>query len=221
MVSLEKLLTSSVHLGHKVQQWNPKMSPYIYGERNGVHIIDLLQTLICLERVCFFLKNTKKNKNNILFVSTKPQFASVIQSYALSSGSHYVNQRWLGGMLTNWSTIKKCISSLQVLIKQESDGSWDRLSKKEALLLKKRKAKLERYFLGLLNMNNLPDVVILIGQHRELNAVKECIKLKIPLITILDTNCDPTLTDFLVPANDDSISSVSLILEEFCNSIRV
>lgn len=221
MISLEKLLTSSVHLGHKVQQWNPKMSPYIYGERNGVHIIDLLQTLICLERVCFFLKNIKQNKKNVLFVSTKPQFASVIQTYALNSGSHYVNQRWLGGMLTNWSTIKKCISGLQFLIKQESDGSWDRISKKEALLLKKRKVKLERYFSGLLNMNNLPDVVILIGQHRELNAVKECIKLKIPLVTILDTNCDPTLTDFLVPANDDSISSISLILEEFCSAMKI
>lgn len=218
MISLEKLLSSSVHLGHKVQQWNPKMSPYIYAERNGVHIIDLLQTLICLERVCFYLKNTKKK--NVLFVSTKPQFASLLKSYALSCNSHYVNYRWLGGTLTNWSTIKKCINGLQLLIKQEFDGDWDRLSKKESLVLKKRKAKLEKYFGGLLNMSDVPDVVILVGQFRELNAVKECIKLKIPLISILDTNCDPTLTDFLVPANDDSISSVSIILEEFCKSIK-
>nr|YP_009145469.1 ribosomal protein S2 [Monomorphina parapyrum]AKL78942.1 ribosomal protein S2 [Monomorphina parapyrum] len=218
MVSLEMMLGSSVHLGHQVQQWNPKMSPYIYGERNGVHIIDLLQTLVCLEKVSKFLSLASR-KNKTFFVSTKRQFTSIIESCALNSNSYYVTQRWLGGMLTNWSTIKLCIDSLRSLIKQESDGSLLRMSKKESLILKKRKDRLEKYLSGIKDMPGIPDVVILVGQLRELNAVRECIKLGIPLITILDTNCDPTLTDFLVPANDDSVASVSLILNEFSKAI--
>jgi len=220
MVSLEQMLNSSVHLGHQVQQWNPKMSPYIYGERKGVHIIDLLHTLVCLEKACKFLSSSSKNNKNILFVGTKPQFSSIIESCAVSCNSHYVTQRWLGGMLTNWSTIKTCIDKLQSLTKQESDGNLNRLTKKESLILKKRKAKLEKYFSGIKNMKSLPDIVIVVGQIREINAVKECIKLSIPLVSILDTNCDPTLTEYLVPANDDSVSSVTLILREFSKAIN-
>nr|YP_010700469.1 ribosomal protein S2 [Strombomonas costata]WCH63608.1 ribosomal protein S2 [Strombomonas costata] len=182
MLSLEQMLSSSVHLGHQVKQWNPKMSPYIYGERNGIHVIDLLQTLICLEKACKFL---------VLFVCTKKQFTDIVESCALETGSHFVTQRWLGGMLTNWSTIKICISNLQ----------------------------LEKYFSGIKNMSSIPDVVILIGQNREINAVKECLKLGVTLISILDTNCDPTLTDYLIPANDDSVSSVSIILKQLSSAI--
>lgn len=219
MVSLEQMLSSSVHLGHQVQQWNPKMGPYIYGERNGIHIIDLLQTLVCLENACNFLSNASKNNKTILFVGTRRQFVTVIENCALSCNSHYVTQRWLGGMLTNWFTMKTCIDSLQSLLKQEVDGSLDRLTKKESLIIRKKKARLEKYLSGVVNMKSVPDVVILVGQPRELNAVKECLKLNISLITILDTNCDPTLTDFLVPANDDSVASVSLILNEFSKAI--
>jgi small subunit ribosomal protein S2 len=219
MVSLEKLLFASVHLGHNVKQLNPRMSSYIFGERDGIHIIDLLQTKVCLEKVCSYLSIQSKKKSNILFVGTKPQFSSVIESYALKSNCHYVTHRWLGGMLTNWSTIKICINNLQNLIQQEIDGTLYSLPKKEVLLLKKRKIKLERYLFGVRNMSTIPDVVIIIGQLCETNAVKECLKLKIPLITILDTNCDPVFTNYFIPANDDSISSVSLVLDEFSRSI--
>nr|YP_007517044.2 ribosomal protein S2 [Euglena viridis]AEY70816.2 ribosomal protein S2 [Euglena viridis] len=220
MVTLEQMLISSVHLGHQVQQWNPKMSPYIYGERNGIHIIDLLQTLVCLKKVCNFLSKSSKMGKTVLFVGTKRQFASVIENYAIESNSYYVTQRWLGGLLTNWSTIKNCLDNLQQLNKQEIDGSLDRLTKKESLILKKRKSKLEKHLSGIINMTKIPDIVIIIGQNRELNAVKECLKLGISIITILDTNCDPTLTDFLIPANDDSLSSIALILKSFCESIK-
>nr|AKL79004.1 ribosomal protein S2 [Euglena viridis] len=220
MITLEQMLISSVHLGHQVQQWNPKMSPYIYGERNGIHIIDLLQTLVCLKKVCNFLSKSSKIGKTFLFVGTKRQFASVIENYAIESNSYYVTQRWLGGLLTNWSTIKICLDNLQRLNKQEVDGSLGRLTKKESLILKKRKIKLEKNLSGIMNMTKIPDIVIIVGQNRELNAVKECLKLGISIITILDTNCDPTLTDFLVPANDDSLSSVALILKAFCESIK-
>lgn len=156
-----------------------------------------------------------------MFLGTKRQFTSLIEVCAVNSGSHYINYKWLGGMLTNWSTIKTCINNLQVLTKQELDGAKTFLTKKESMLLKKRKAKLEKYLIGVINMKKLPDVVIIVGQNRELNAVKECLKLKIPIISILDTNCDPTLADFIIPGNDDSVSSVSLILNELSRVIAL
>lgn len=220
MITLEQMLVSSVHLGHPIKQWNPKMSPYIYGERNGIHIIDLLQTLVCLKKVCNFLSTSTREGKTVLFVGTKHQFSHIVESCAIESNSFYVTKRWLGGMLTNWSTIKSCIENLQLLTKQESDGSLDRLTKKEGLMLKKRKVKLEKYLSGIKNMTKLPDIVIIINQSRELNAVKECLKLGIPIISVLDTNSDPTLTDFLVPANDDSVSSINLILKAFSDSIN-
>nr|YP_009540972.1 ribosomal protein S2 [Discoplastis spathirhyncha]AYQ93488.1 ribosomal protein S2 [Discoplastis spathirhyncha] len=222
MITLEQMLNSSVHLGHQVQKWNPKMAPYIYGERNGIHVIDLLQTSICLEKACRFLVNISKENKEILFVGTKRQFSSIIQLCAINSGSHYINYKWLGGMLTNWLTIKTCINSLQIFSKQEVDGaSISSLTKKETMLLKKRRVKLEKYLIGVINMKKVPDVVIIIGQNREMNAVKECLKLKIPIISILDTNCDPTLADFIIPGNDDSVSSVSLILNELSKVITL
>lgn len=220
MISLEQMLSSSVHLGHRVQQWNPKMSRYIYAQRKGIHIIDLLQTLVLLEKACKFLSIMSRKNRSVLFIGTKRQLSSVVENAARISNSHFVTQRWLGGMLTNWLTIKNCIDNLRLLIKQELDGSINLLTKKESINLKKKRAKLEKYLVGVKNMTAVPDVVILVGQIRELNAVKECLKLNIPLITIIDTNCDPTLTDFVVPANDDSVSSVSLILNELSASIQ-
>lgn len=212
MITVEKLLASSVHLGHSVKEKNPKMSPYIYGERKGIHIIDLLQTLIQTRKVCKFLSNSTKKGRKVLFIGTKTQFASVIENCALKSNSYYVTQRWLGGMLTNWLTVKTCLEKLENLTKIENEETSRQLSKKESLILKKKKAKLEKYFSGIKKMTKLPDIVIIIGQKQELTAIKECTKLNITLITILDTNCDPTLTDFIIPANDDSLSSISLIL---------
>nr|YP_010700417.1 ribosomal protein S2 [Phacus arnoldii]WCH63544.1 ribosomal protein S2 [Phacus arnoldii] len=194
------MLNNNVHLGHQVRKWNPKMSSFIYGERNGIHIIDILQTIICLQKASNFLyKVSKENK------TTKILGNKCILSYscAINSNSYYVTQRWLGGMLTNWITIKNCIENLKLLLNE----------------IKNLIYRLEKYLSGIKNMTKVPDVVILVGQNKEINAVKECIKLGITTITIVDTNCDPTLTNFVIPANDDSISSISLILNELSKSI--
>lgn len=219
MLSLEQMLDAGVHLGHQVRRWNPKMAPYIYGQRQNVHIIDILQTFICLEEASSFLFKMGKQKKNILFVGTKRQFSSIIEGCAMKTNSYYVNHRWIGGLLTNWSTMKVCVENLRWLTQKDSEGFFERLPKKEASTLRKRKANLEKYFGGVQNMESIPDLVILVGQQRELNAVKECIKLQIPLITIVDTNCDPTLTDFFIPGNDDSVRSVELLLGELTDSI--
>nr|ANA57013.1 ribosomal protein S2 [Pyramimonas parkeae] len=217
MITLEQMLDAGVHFGHQVRRWNPKMEPFIYGERNGIHIIDIVQTLSCIEKISEFLTQEKKKGKTILFVGTKRQAAPVIQAAAINSNSHYVNQRWLGGMLTNWATMKTCIEKLRKIEKLEDLNS---LPKKELALLKKRREKLEKYFGGVKTMSNLPDIVILVGQPRETNAVKECNKLGIRTITILDTNCDPDLADFFIPANDDSIRSVELVLGELTEAIK-
>lgn len=219
MINLEQMLDSGVHLGHQVRRWNPKMSPYIYGKRNGIHIIDILQTFICLDEVSNFLYKIGKENKTILFICTKSQFSSIIEESAKKSNSFFVNKRWLGGMLTNWSTMKLCIKNLKELTEQQESGALQRLTKKEASLLKKKKDKLNKYFSGVKKMERLPDVAIIVDQQREINAVKECIKLKIPMITLLDTNCDPTLTDYFVLANDDSLRSVTLILDELTSYI--
>lgn len=219
MITLEHMLESSVHLGHSVKQYNPKMRPFIYGERNGIYIIDVLQTLICLNKVSLFLKNSKKSNKKILFVCTKKQFSSLIQQCSKKLNSFYITERWLGGMLTNWNTIKKGVDKLNLLLQDEQESKFLNLSKKEILLFKKKREKLEKYLNGIKDMQTLPDIVIIVGQKKELNAIKECLKLNITLITILDTNCDPTLTDFLIPANDDSITSVQVILESLISLV--
>nr|YP_009538656.1 ribosomal protein S2 [Phacus pleuronectes]AYQ93678.1 ribosomal protein S2 [Phacus pleuronectes] len=248
MLNLEKMLSSSVHLGHQVKKWNPKMAPFIYGERNKLHIIDILQTLLCLQKACNFLYKSSKENKIFLFVSTKKQFSSLVESEIKNSNSFFVTKRWLGGMLTNWFTIKNCINNLKILSKEEElTNSFLGLTKKECSILKKRKSnvnlfiyfiykyccfflflrikkisiKLEKFLSGIKDMNRLPDIVIIIGQNREMNAVRECLKLNISTVTIVDTNCDPTLTEFFIPANDDSVSSVTLILNELSKSINL
>jgi small subunit ribosomal protein S2 len=201
MVSLEQLLDAGVHFGHQVRRWNPKMEPFIYGQRNGIHIIDIVQTLVCLEETNQFLMQQSSEGKTILFVGTKRQAAPIIQSAALECGSFYVNQRWLGGMLTNWSTIRTCIDKLNAMDKQDEDGKLAQLPKKEVALLTKKRAKLEKFFGGIKHMQKRPDIVILIGQPREMNAVLECNKLGIRTITLLDTNCNPGLADLFIPAN--------------------
>lgn len=219
MITLEQMVDSGVHFGHQVRRWNPKMAPFIYGERNGIHIINILQTLVCLEEACNYLLNQSAEGKTILFVGTKRQAAPVIETAAKKCSAYYVNQRWLGGMLTNWSTMTTCIEKLKTIEKQEEEGTLQLLPKKEIALLKKRQAKLEKFFGGMKSMPGLPDVVIIVGQPVELNAVKECNKLGIRTITILDTNCDPQLADLVIPANDDSIRSVELIVGELADSI--
>lgn len=219
MVSLEQMLDSGVHFGHQVRRWNPKMAPFIYGERNGIHIIDILQTLVSLEEISKFLTEQSAQKKTILFVGTKRQAAPIIEITARACNANYVNQRWLGGMLTNWTTMNLCIEKLKRIEKQEEDGTLLKFPKKEQVLIQKRKEKLEKFFGGVKNMKTTPDIVILVGQPKEMNAVRECNKLGIRTITLLDTNCDPSLADLVIPANDDSIRSVELILTELKEAI--
>jgi small subunit ribosomal protein S2 len=191
VVTLAELLEAGVHFGHQARRWNPKMFPYIYAERNG----------------------------KFLFVGTKRQAASVICQEAERCGAHYVNQRWLGGILTNWFTIKTRVERLKDLEQKEESGYLDQLPKKEAASIRRELEKLRKNLNGIKNMKRLPDLVIIVDQKRESTAIQECIKLNIPIISILDTNCDPDLTDIPIPANDDAIRSIKLILGKLADSI--
>nr|YP_009106176.1 ribosomal protein S2 [Binuclearia lauterbornii]AIT95051.1 ribosomal protein S2 [Binuclearia lauterbornii] len=216
MTTIDEMVKTGMHFGHQAKKWNPKMAPYIYAERNGIHIIDLIQTYFYLKKVCKFLTENSAKGKTFLFVGTKKQASRLIAKTALNCNSFFVNQRWLGGMLTNWKTIKTSIDKLNELQKKDLDN----FPKKEAANLKKEKERLQKYLGGLKNMTSIPDVVIIIGQPEELNAVYECQKLGLRSITILDTNCDPTLADLFIPANDDSVASIQLILTEFLEAIK-
>jgi small subunit ribosomal protein S2 len=251
MISIEELLEAGVHFGHRVNKWNPKMAPYIFGERNGVHIIDLIQTLGYLEEVYRFLSNYQRTAartsggnsalgKKVLFVGTKKQVSAIIQKQAESCNSNYVNHRWLGGLLTNWTTIRLCVSKLNTLGNTLESPTTS--SKKERAVLKKQYEKLQKFFGGIQEMNEIPEIVIIVGQDCEMNAVAECQKLassrlnttanprlgqngkmagSFPrTITILDTNCDPSKADLFIPANDDSTKSVELILSKLAEAIR-
>ena len=220
MLTIQTMLESGVHFGHHVQRWNPKMAPYIYCANNKMHIIDIVKTRTYLTKICQFLIQTTDQTTEFLFVGTKLQAASEIKARALDCSAHYVNHRWLGGMLTNWNTMKTCIQKLRDLEFQEESGVFEQLPKKEVAILRKRKERLEKNFAGIKDMKGLPDYVIIVGQPTETNAVKECLDLQIKTITILDTNCDPSLTNFFIPGNDDSMKSISLILGELSDAIK-
>lgn len=216
LTKIDEMVKTGVHFGHQAKKWNPKMAPYIYAEKNGIHIIDLVQTYFFLKKACNFVTAEAAQGKTFLFVGTKKQASRLIAKVALNCDSFYVNQRWLGGMLTNWRTIKTSIEKLNEL--QNLDFS--NYSKKEIANLKKEKERLQKYLGGLKNMTSIPDVVIIIGQPEELNAVRECQKLGLRSVTILDTDCDPTLADLFVPANDDSVACLQIILNEFVDSIK-
>ena len=218
--SLKKMAKVGMHFGHQARKWNPKMDPYIYTERNGMHIIDLIQTYSHLKKVSQFLVESASQGKTFLFVGTKKPVTQLIAETALQCDSFYVNQRWLGGMLTNWKTIKKSIAKLNELEVREKRGGFERLPKKEGATRKKEKERLHKYLGGLKKMFAIPDVVIIVGQPEEMNAVRECQKLGIRSITILDTDCDPTLADLFVPANDDSITSLRFLLTNFLEDIQ-
>ncbi len=219
VVSLAELLEAGVHFGHQSRRWNPKMFPYIYAERNGIHIIDLVQTSQLLTNACEFVRKSSQEGKKFLFVGTKRQAASVVCQEAERCGAYYINQRWLGGILTNWFTIKTRVERLKNLEQQEENGYLDQLPKKEAASLRRELEKLRKNLNGIKNMKRLPDLVVIIDQKRESTAVQECIKLNIPVISILDTNCDPDLTDIPIPGNDDAIRSIKLILSKVADSI--
>ena len=218
-INLAHLLEAGVHFGHKAYRWNPKMFPYIYTERNNIHILDLVQTAQLLKRANSYVEKAASEESTFLFIGTKRQASAVIAQQAKRCNSYYVNHRWLGGMLTNWTTLKSRIERLKVLEQQEVDGIFNLLPKKEASLRLKELEKLRKHLNGVKNMTKLPDVAIIIDQKREMTAIQECRKLGIPIISILDTNCDPDLVDIPIPGNDDAVRSIKLILNSLTDTI--
>lgn len=218
-IKIAQLLEAGVHLGHKTSRWNSKMFPYIYTERGGIHIIDLVQTSQLLQEACDFVQIAAENGKSFLFVGTKPQAAEIVKEEALRCESFYVNHRWYGGLLTNWKTVKERIQTL-INLEQQEELVLPTLGKKEAANLRKELTKLRVQLEGIKGMNNIPDVIIIVDQNYELTAVREAIKLNIPIVSILDSNCDPDLIDVPIPGNDDAISSIRIILRALTDSIQ-
>lgn len=219
VISLAQMLESGVHFGHQARRWNPKMDPYIFTERNGVHIIDLVQTAQLMDEAFNYVRSASESGKKFLFVGTKRQAAGIIAQEAARCGGYYVNQRWLGGMLTNWTTIKTRIERLKDLERRYESGIFDLLPKQEASMLRRELDKLQKYLGGLKQMHKIPDVVVIIDVRREYNAVQECQKLGLPIVSLLDTNCDPDWVDIPIPANDDAIRSIKLIIGRLADAI--
>nr|YP_009059230.1 ribosomal protein S2 [Eunotia naegelii]AHI51177.1 ribosomal protein S2 [Eunotia naegelii] len=218
-INLSQLLEAGVHFGHKAYRWNPKMFPYIYSEVNNIHILDLVQSASLLKEANVYLESAASQGKKFLFIGTKRQASTLIAQEAKRSNSFYVNHRWLGGMLTNWTTLKDRIEWLKTLEQQEADNIFNLLPKKEASLRRKELQKLRKHLDGIKNMDDLPDIAIIIDQKREMTAIRECRKLGIPIVSILDTNCDPDLVDIPIPGNDDAVRSIKLILKSLTDSI--
>jgi small subunit ribosomal protein S2 len=219
VISLAQMLEAGVHFGHQARRWNPKMGTYIFTERNGVHIIDLVQTAQLMDEAYYYVRSAAESGKRFLFVGTKRQAAGIVAQEALRCGSYYVNQRWLGGMLTNWTTIKTRIDRLKDLERRHDSGVFELLPKQEASKLRRELEKLQKYLGGLKMMNKLPDVVIMVDVRREYNAVQECQKLGLPIVSLLDTNCDPDWVDIPIPANDDAIRSIKLVVGKLADAI--
>ena len=209
--SMKQLLEAGVHFGHQTRRWNPKMREYIFAERNGIHIIDLAQTVTRLDAALEFLRETVRRGEGILFVGTKKQAQEALAEAARQSGQHFVNSRWLGGMLTNFTTIKRRIQRLEALEARRDSGEFERLTKKEASKLNDEITKLDATLGGIRKMRRLPGAVFIVDPHREAIAVAEARRLEIPIVAMTDTNCDPDVIDWVIPANDDAIRSVKLI----------
>jgi small subunit ribosomal protein S2 len=219
LVTLGELLDAGVHFGHQSSRWNPKMFPYIYTEQNGIHVIDLVQTARLLTHAYNYVQKAPKEGKSFLFIGTKRQAANIIAEEANKCGEHYVNHRWLGGILTNWATVEKRVSYLKELAKKEETGALDLLPKKEAALLRKEYEKLRQNLGGLTEMSQIPSIAIVVDPKREATAIAECKKLGITIISILDTNCDPNMVDIPIPANDDAVRSIKLIISTLSDAI--
>ena len=219
VVSMKQLLEAGVHFGHQTRRWNPKMAQYIFTERNGIYIIDLQKTVKKLEEAYDYVRELSANGGTVLFVGTKKQAGDSIREEAERAGAYYVNARWLGGMLTNFETIRKRIRRLEQLRKMEADGTFERLPKKEVVKLNLEIEKLEKYLGGIKEMNKLPTAMFVVDPRKEKIAVAEAHKLGIPVIAIVDTNCDPDEIDYVIPGNDDAIRAVKLISSTMANAI--
>ena len=219
VISMKQLLEAGVHFGHQTRRWNPKMAPYIFTERNGIYIIDLQKTVKKLEEAYMFIRDISANGEEVLFVGTKKQAGDSVKEEALRAGAHYVNARWLGGMMTNFKTIRRRIERLAQLRKMQEDGTFDLLPKKEVIKLNLEIEKLEKFLGGIKNMNKLPGALFIVDPRKERIAVAEAKKLNIPIVAIVDTNCDPDEVDYVIPGNDDAIRAVKLIAGTIANAI--
>ncbi len=219
IISMKQLLEAGVHFGHQTRRWNPKMAEYIFTQRNGIHIVDLQKTVKKVEEAYNFVRDIASEGGNILFVGTKKQAQDAIKEEALRCGMYYVNVRWPGGMLTNYKTIKKSIARLNKLKKFEEDGTFDLLPKKEVMEHKKEIADLEKNYGGIKEMEGLPAAIFVVDPKKERNAVLEAQKLGIPMVAIVDTNCDPDEADYVIPGNDDAIRAIRLIASVMANAV--
>ncbi len=220
VVSMKQLLEAGVHFGHQTRRWNPKMAPYIYTERNGIYIIDLQKTVKKLEESYNFVRDLAANGEAILFVGTKKQAQDAIKEEAERVGMYYVNARWLGGMLTNFKTMRTRVERLAQLRKMEEDGTFAMLPKKEVIKHQAEIAKLEKYLGGVKNMRKLPGALFVVDPRKERNAIMEARKLHIPIVAIVDTNCDPDEIDYVIPGNDDAIRAIRLIAATMANAVQ-
>jgi small subunit ribosomal protein S2 len=220
VISMKQLLEAGVHFGHQTRRWNPKMAEYIFTERNGIYIIDLQKTVKKVEEAYFFIREVAMNGEDVLFVGTKKQAQDSIKEEAERSGQYFVNARWVGGMLTNFKTIRKRIDRLNQLDNMEKNGLFEVLPKKEVIKLKSEMEKLEKYLGGIKNMKKIPGAMFVVDPRKERNAILEARKLGIPVVAIVDTNCDPDEVDYVIPGNDDAIRAVKLIAAKMADAIQ-
>ena len=219
IVSMKQLLEAGVHFGHQTRRWNPKMAQYIFTERNGIYIIDLQKTVKKLEEAYYFVRDLAAEGESILFVGTKKQAQEAIKDEASRVGMYYVNARWLGGMLTNFKTMRQRVARLNQLHKMQEDGTFDMLPKKEVAGHQLEIEKLERYLGGVKDMTKLPGALFIVDPRKERNAIMEAKKLGIPIVAIVDTNCDPDEIDYVIPGNDDAIRAIKLISQTMANAV--
>jgi len=218
-LSMKELLEAGVHFGHQTRRWNPKMKRYIYGARNGIYILDLHQTIKLFEDALNFVQKIVEAGGTVLFVGTKKQAQAAVKEAAIRSGQYFVTERWLGGMLTNWDTIQQRIHRLKELDRMVDEGYMARLPKKEQLKRMEEREKLNRYLEGIRTMEEAPQLMFVVDLNKEANAVKEAKKLGIPVVAIVDTNCDPDVADYVIPGNDDAIRAIRLVTQKICEAI--
>jgi small subunit ribosomal protein S2 len=218
-VTVREMLQAGLHFGHQTRRWNPKMKPYIYGPRNGIYIVNLDLTKRLFDKACDFITDEVKGGGSVLFVGTKRQAQTIVNEEAKRCGMYYVDHRWLGGMLTNFQTIKNSIERLKSIESMQEDGSINRFPKKEILLMEKERIKLERNVGGIKDMRNVPSVIFVVDPRKETIAINEATKLNIPVVAITDTNCDPDNVDFVIPGNDDAIRSIRLISNHIAEAV--
>lgn len=217
--NFQDLLDAGVHFGHLKRKWNPKMAPYIFMEKNGIHIIDLHKTVVKIDEAAAIMKQLAYSGRRILFVATKKQAKEIVAQCAQSVGMPYVTERWAGGMLTNFPTIRKAVKKMNTIDKMMTDGTFETLAKRERLQISRQRAKLEKNLGSIADLNRLPSAIFVVDVQKEMNAVREANRLNIPVIAMVDTCCDPTTIDYVIPANDDAAKSIQIVTETLCKAI--